>query len=262
MNQWNRTELKAAVWTAYGKPEKSLEIQDIERPECGEDQILIKIHTSTVTLGDCEIRGSYLPLWTRIPLKLFFGVFKPRGTKILGQECAGEIIEIGNNVTSFDVGDRVVVMTGINFKAHAEFIALKEKTGGSIICKLPDNVDYQSATTLPAGGINALYFIRLADLSAGDRILINGAGGSIGMYAVQLAKLAGATVTAVDLESKFDTLSSIGADHCIDFTKEDVTRSDQKYDVIFDIVGKLSLRRSRSILKNNGFWLKLVRLYL
>ncbi|MHA2029043.1 MAG: NAD(P)-dependent alcohol dehydrogenase, partial [Candidatus Kariarchaeaceae archaeon] len=216
------------------------------------NEVLIKIHAATVTLGDCELRSMKFQVWWIRPLvRLGFGVFRPR-RHILGQELAGTIEAVGEDVTKFKVGDEVFGPTGLGLGAYAEYKTLKET--GAII-KKPKNMTFEETATIPTGGLNSLHFLRKANIQSGQRVLINGAGGSIGTYGVQIAKNYRAEVTAVDHADKFDMLKSIGADHVIDYMTADFTRNGETYDVIFDIVGKSPYRRSMRSLNKNGVYL-------
>jgi NADPH:quinone reductase-like Zn-dependent oxidoreductase len=176
------------------------------------------------------------------------GLFKPTRLTILGQELAGEVEAVGQAVTRFKPGDAVFAPTFLRFGAYAEYACLPE----SYPVLKPSNLTYDEAATIPTGGINGLHMVRAANVQAGQRVLINGAGGSIGTYAVQIAKSFGAEVTAVDSAEKLDMLRSIGADHVIDYARQDFTRNGQTYDVIIDVVGKSSFSRSVKSLKPGG----------
>jgi NADPH:quinone reductase-like Zn-dependent oxidoreductase len=190
-------------------------------------------------------------------MRLWKGFLKPKENSIMGTEFAGEIEEVGKDVKKFKVGDQVFGSAGMDLGTNAEYICLPEEPeemkGGVAI--MPANMTYEEAATVPFGGRDALHFLRLGKIQSGQKILINGAGGSIGTFAVQLAKLDGAEVTAVDSAAKLDMLRSLGADHVIDYTKEDFTESGEIYDVIFDVVGKISFSRSNKSLKDNGTYL-------
>lgn len=242
--------MKAIVWTKYGPPDV-LQLKEVEKPVPKDNEVLIRIYASTVTAGDCEMRRFDLPTWIWLPLRLYMGIRKPR-IKILGQELAGEIESVGKHVKQFKIGDQIFAPTTMNFGAHAEYICLP---GGYAIASKPHNMSYEEAATLPTGGLNALHFIRKANIQRGQKLLINGAGGSIGTYAVQMAKSLGAEVTAVDSARKLDMLRSIGADHVIDYTQEDFSKSGEVYDVIIDIVGKHTFSRCVKSLKKNGIYI-------
>jgi NADPH:quinone reductase-like Zn-dependent oxidoreductase len=176
------------------------------------------------------------------------GIRKPRG-KTLGQELAGEVEAVGKDVTQFKKGDQVFAASLMRFGAYAEYVCLPETYPMAL---KPANMSYEEATTIPTGGLNALHFLKKGNIRSGEKILINGAGGSIGTYAIQIAKSLGAEVTAVDSTQKLDMLRTIGADHVIDYTQEDFTQNGETYDVIIDVVGKSSFSRSVSSLRPNG----------
>ncbi|MCE7736405.1 MAG: NAD(P)-dependent alcohol dehydrogenase [Candidatus Heimdallarchaeota archaeon] len=242
--------MKAIITPKYGPPEL-LELREVETPIPKDNQVLIKIHAATVTAGDCELRSMSFPLWLRPLIRMGFGIWRPR-KKIMGQELSGQIEDIGKDVTRFNKGDQVFGNGGFSLGSYAEFKCQSEK---SVLAIKPTIMTYDEAATISTGGLNALHFLRFADLQPGQKILINGAGGSIGTYAIQLAKLAKAEVIAVDSTEKLDMLLSIGADRVIDYTKEDFTKSGETYDVIFDIIGKSSYSDSLKSLKENGFYL-------
>jgi NADPH:quinone reductase-like Zn-dependent oxidoreductase len=247
--------MKAVVITGYGPPEV-LELQEVEKPSPKEDQVLIRIHTTTVTAGDCEMRHLKLPLGYQLILRLGFGIRKPRN-KIPGTEVAGEIEAVGEKVTEFKVGDPVFGSTGMTFGANAEYVCLPEKPGNMEggVTRKPANMNFEEAATVPFGGRDALHFLRLGNIQSGQKVLINGAGGSIGIFAVQLAKYYGAEVTAIDSAPKLEMLLSMGADHVIDYTKEDFTENGEVYDVIFDVIGKISFPRSKNSITEDGTYL-------
>jgi NADPH:quinone reductase-like Zn-dependent oxidoreductase len=189
-------------------------------------------------------------LW-KLLIRIGFGFRAPR-RKILGQELSGEIESVGSTVTRFKKGDQVFANTGLHLGAYAEYDCLPET--GLIVTK-PANISYEEAAAVPVGGLHALQYLRKANIQSGQKVLINGAGGSIGTIAVQIARYYGAEVTGVDSTGKLDMLRPIGADHVIDYTREDFTKSGKKYDVIFDTVGKSSYSPSLRSLKENGFYL-------
>lgn len=246
--------MQAVIWTKYGQPEV-LELREVEKPVPKDDQILIKIHATTVTAGDCELRNLKLPFYFALPLRLWLGFKKPRAMTIPGTELAGEIEAIGKAVTRFRAGDQVFGSTGFRFGTCAEYICLTETPEEGALTLKPANLTYDQAAAVPFGGNEALHFLHHAHLRGGQKILIIGAGGSIGTNAVQLARYYGAQVSAVDSVGKLDMLRSIGADQVIDYTKEDFTKNHQIYDVILDLVGKLSLARSARSLKPEGLFL-------
>jgi NADPH:quinone reductase-like Zn-dependent oxidoreductase len=248
--------MKAIVWTKYGPPDV-LELREVEKPTPKDNEVLIRIDATTVTAGDCEMRSLKFPIYLSLAMRLWRGLLKPRENSILGTELAGEIEAIGKDVERFKEGDQVFGSAGLEFGANAEYISLPEEAGemaGGLAIK-PANMTYEEAATVPFGGRDALHFLRKGNIRSGQKILINGAGGSIGTYAVQLAKYFGAEVTAVDIGVKLDILCSIGADQVIDYTQEDFTKMAEIYDIIFDVVGTISLSRSGRALKQNGTYL-------
>lgn len=242
--------MKAMVCTRYGPPEV-LELQELEKPVPKAGEIGITVRASTATAGDCEMRSFSFPLFLWIPLRLFFGVRKPR-LKVLGQEFAGEVETVGEEQTLFQKGDRVFGSTELKLGANADYMCLPSSYA---IVRMPEGISFEEAATIPTGGMNALFFLRKAKIRAGQNMLIIGAGGSIGAMAVQLAKLSGAKVTAVDSKEKLDMLLSIGADKVIDFQQEDFTANGETYDVIFDIVGKGSFSKTIKSVKPKGLYL-------
>ncbi len=242
--------MKAIVWTQYGPPEV-LQLQEVAKPTPKGQEVLIRIYATTVTAGDCELRSLKFPLALRLPIRLWLGFRKPR-KHILGQELAGEIEAVGQAVTRFRKGDQVFGWSGWGLGAYAEYKCLPED---GVLTIKPTNLTYEEAATLPVGGLEAVHFLRKGTIQSGEKVLINGAGGSIGTFAVQLAKYFGAEVTAVDSTGKLDMLRSIGADQVIDYTQEDFTQSGQTYDVIFDVVGKSSFSRSVKSLTLQGRYL-------
>ncbi len=244
--------MRAIVWTKYGPP-KSLELRDVEKPTPKNNEVLVKVHATTVTAGDCEMRTLSLPFFLGFFIRFYTGLRRPTRVTILGQEFAGEVADAGKDVTRFKRGDLVFGPThNFSFGAYAEYICLPEN--GTLAMK-PGNVTFEEAAAVSVGGLNALSFIRKGDLQDGKRILINGAGGSIGTIAIQLAKTLGAEVTAVDSTGKLDMLRSIGADFVIDYAQVDFTESGEKYDVIFDIVGKAPFSGCMRSLKEDGIYL-------
>ena len=244
--------MRAVVTTKYGPPEV-LEIREVEKPTPKDNEVLIKVYATTVTAGDCEMRSLDLPVGYQLMLRLGFGISGPR-KKIPGTELAGEIEAVGQDVKQFEVGDQVFGSAGVGFGANAEYICLPEELGemeGGVALK-PANMTYEEAATVPFGGRDSLHFLRLGNIQSGQKILINGAGGSIGTFAIQLAKHYGAEVTAVDSTAKLDMLRSLGADHVVDYTQEDFTQSGEIYDVIFDVIGKVSFSRAEKSIKPDG----------
>ncbi|MHA2270389.1 MAG: NAD(P)-dependent alcohol dehydrogenase [Candidatus Hodarchaeales archaeon] len=245
--------MKAIVWTKYGPPD-ALQLKEVEKPTPKDNEVLVKVHATTVTAGDCELRRLKFPLLLRLPLRIYTGLRKPKRLTILGQELAGEIEAVGKDVTLFKKGDQVFAATDFGFGAYAEHNCLPE-AGDGVVALKPANMTYEEAAAVPVGGLNAVHFLKKANIQSGHKVLINGAGGSIGTIAVQLAKSFEAEVTAVDSTGKLDMLRSIGADHVIDYTQEDFTKSGETYDVIFDVVGKASYSGSIRSLTKKGIYL-------
>lgn len=239
--------MKAIVWTKYGPPD-SLQLKEVEKPTPKDDEVLVKVHATTVTAGDSELRRFKFPILIRLPLRIFMGLRKPKRVTILGQELAGEIDAVGKEVTRFKKGDQVFAATLLRLGTYAEYVCLPETYP---VIK-PANITYEEAATIPTGGIYGLHLLRKANLQSGQRLLLIGAGGSIGTYAVQIAKLFGAEVTCVDSTGKLDMLRSIGADHVIDYTQEDYTSNGETYDAIIDVVGKSSFSGCVRSLRQNG----------
>jgi NADPH:quinone reductase-like Zn-dependent oxidoreductase len=246
--------VKAIVWTKYGPPE-GLELREVKKPTPRADEVLIKVHATTVTAGDCEARRLEFPLGLGFAIRLYTGLTRPVRVTILGQELAGEIESVGDDVKLFKEGDQVFASTGFGFGAYAEYKCLPERPDMGVLAPKPVNMTYEEAAAVPVGGLEALHFLRQGDLQGGRKVLINGAGGSIGTIGVQLAKYFGAEVTAVDSAGKMDMLRSIGADHVIDYTQEDFTQRGEIYDVIFDVVGKAPFAGSMRSLSKSGLYL-------
>ena len=247
--------MKAIVLTKFGPPEV-LQLQEVEKPVPKDNEVLVKIHATTVFAADCEMRGLQFPLVFRLPFWIYMRFIRPQPI-ILGQELAGVIEAVGKDVTKFKAGDPVFAATSLGLGAYAEYKCMPEEPamlGGTLAIK-PANLTYAEAAAVPVGGLEALHFIRKANIQHGETVLINGAGGSIGTMLVQLARLRGAAVTAVDSTEKLDMLRSIGAGRVIDYTREDFTRLGQAYDLIFDVVGKSPFARSLKALKPNGRYL-------
>ncbi len=245
--------LKAIIWTKYGAPEV-LQLQEVDKPTPKDNEVLIKVHATTVTAGECEIRSLKLPFWLRVSLQLWLGIRKPR-KKILGQEVAGEVEAVGNDVERFRKGDQVFGTTGFSFGADAQYVCLPVKPQEGNLAIKPANVTFQEAAALPLGGLEALHFLRKGNIQSGQKVLIVGAGGSIGTFAVQLARYCGAEVTGVDRAEKLDMIRSLGAAHVIDYAREDFTKNGETYDAVLDVVGKSPFSGSVKSLKPNGRYL-------
>ncbi len=248
--------MKAIVWTKYGPPDV-LQLQEVEKPVPKDNEVLIRIYAATAGAWDCEARVLKFPLFLGLPMRAYVGLIRPTRITILGQELAGEIESVGKDVKKFKEGDQVFAAIGFGFGAYAEYTCrpAKPKDAEGALAIKPANMSYEEAAAVPVGGLEALHFLRQGNIQSGQKVLINGAGGSIGTSAVQLAKYFGAEVTAVDSTMKLDMLRSIGADQVIDYTEEDFTRSGESYDVILDVVGKSTYSRSEKSLKKNGRYL-------
>jgi NADPH:quinone reductase-like Zn-dependent oxidoreductase len=244
--------MKAVLHTRYGPPDE-LRIAEVEKPAPKDNEILIRIRAASVTTSDCNIRNlTFVPRYLHFPMKMEFGFKEPKN-RILGFDLAGEVEEIGTEVINFKVGDQVFGTTEPHYGAHAEYVCLPED---AVLAPKPNNMTYEEAATVPVIGNTALHFVRdLGGVQPGQQILINGASGGIGTFAVQIAKNLGAEVTGVCSGKNLELVKSLGADHVIDYTQEDYTQSGQTYDVIFDAVGKSSFSRCKGALKENGLYL-------
>ncbi len=240
--------MKAITYSNYGPPEV-LQLTEVEKPVPKDDEILIRVRAAEATKSDCEMRSfKYSVKWFWLPLRVALGVRRPK-RQILGGYFSGEIESLGKDVTRFSAGDQVFGAAQLRLGAYGEYVALPAKF--TIVAK-PNNMSFAEAAAVPLGGLNALHFMRRAEIQAGEKVLINGAGGSIGAHAVQIAKSMDAEVTAVDSAIKEDMLRRIGADHFIDYTKSDFAGTGQTYDVIFDMVPGSSYTACIKALNPNG----------
>ncbi len=245
--------MKAIVHTKYGPPDE-LQLIEVENPVPRENEVLIKIHATTVTTTDCNARNfTFVPESFMFFARMMFGFKKPR-IRILGIDLTGEIEAIGEKVKLFKVGDYVFGSPGAKFGGHAEYCCVPEN--GALTLK-PADMRWEEAASVSLAGCTALYFIRdLAKIQAGQKILIHGASGAIGTYAVQLAKYYGAEVTGVCSAPNAEMLKSLGADKVIDYTKEDFSKSLERYDFVFSVVGKTTFSQCKGILKPKGIYLE------
>ena len=239
--------MKAAVYRRYGPPEV-LQIEDVEKPVPTDNQILIRVHATTVSAADWRMR-------TAVPVIVRFwaGLWRPTKIRILGMEFSGTVESAGDAVTRYRAGDPVFGSTGFHFGAHAEYVCLPED---AIVATKPANLPFEEAAAFLFGGVSALHFLRKANIHAGQKVLIYGASGSVGVFAVQLAKHFGAHVTGVCSTSNLDLVKSLGADAVVDYTREDFSRSGRVHDMVFDTVGKSGFSRSLRSLKRGGLYVR------
>jgi len=239
--------MKAIVCNNYGTPDV-LELREVAKPIPKSNEILIKVHATTVTAADIRVRSFRSPLLWWIPMRLVLGIRRPR-KPILGVELAGEIEEVGSEVTRFRKGDRVFAMTGMRFGSYAEYAILPEK---GVVAPMPSNASYEEAAVLPFGGTTALHFLRKGNVRNGIQVLVYGASGAVGVAAVQLAKHFGAEVTGVCSGANAEFVQALGADRVIDYAKENFAKQGRRYDLIFDAVGKTSRSRCAEALTSSG----------
>ena len=241
--------MKAVVCTKYGPPEVLL-LKEVEKPTPKDKEVLIKIHATTVTKGDVLTRSFTVPPAYWLLMRIMIGFTKPRKA-ILGHELAGEIEAVGKNVKLSKTGDQVLGSTGWSSGTHADYICLPED---GLLAKKPNNMTYNEAAAVPVGGMTALHILKKGKIKSGQKVLIYGASGSVGTFAVQIAKYFGAKVTGVCSSANLKMVKSLGADKVIDYTKEDFTKSGQTYDIIFDAVNKSSSLNSKRLLTKNGLY--------
>lgn len=243
----NRSTMNAVVRTKYGPPEV-LHMVELPKPTPKDKEVLVKIYATTVTSGDCRMRSLNVPAGFGLIIRLAVGLVRPRQT-VLGTEFAGVVEATGSKVMGFKVGDRVFGMSGFSMGAYAQYKCAAEN---GPLAHIPPNLSFEEAAALPFGGITALDFFRRGGLKAGDKLLVNGASGAVGVAAVQLARYFGADVTAVCSGANADMMRALGAQQVIDYTRQDFTASGEQYDVIMDIVGTAGFARSKNSLRKGG----------
>jgi len=245
--------MKAIVYTRYGPPDV-LHLKEVEKPVPNEHEVLIKIHATSVTSGDCRVRKA-----EPFAIRFFNGLLKPKKITILGNELAGEIEHIGKNVNLFRPGDQVFGQAGLSLGANAEYICLREDA--ALVLK-PVNISFEEAATIPFGGNTALHFLRKGNIRSSQKVLIFSASGSLGTAAVQLARNFGAEVTGICSTANVELVKSLGANKVIDYTKEDFTKNGLTYDIIFDTTGKSPFSGCVKSLKQKGIYLRAVHMSL
>jgi NADPH:quinone reductase-like Zn-dependent oxidoreductase len=253
--------MRAVVCDEYGPPEV-LRLTDVEKPTPADDEVLIQVYATTAHVGDVRIRRFDVPRGQRLMAGLVLGFRRPKNP-ILGMELAGRVEAVGRDVALYKEGDDVFAFTGWDLGAYAEYRCLPEKprrtaAKDGMLAHLPSNMTHEEAAAgVATGGVVALTVLRKADIQSGQQVLVYGASGSVGTYAVQLAKAFGAEVTGVCSTSNLEMVRSLGADHVIDYTQEDFTQSDKAYDVVFDAVDKLQRSRGKQALKSGGTYLNI-----
>ena len=245
--------MKTVICTQYGAPEV-LKMVEVEKPMPKDNEVLIKNYATTVTIADCRVRGFDVPASFWLPAKFALGFSRPKQS-VLGGELSGVIEAVGKNVKKFKVGDEVFAYTSHRLGAYAEFLCLNENDN---IALKPEKLSFEQAAALSFGGLTALHFLKKSNIKEGENLLVYGASGSVGTYAVQLAKYFGATVTGVCSTGNLELVKRIGADTVIDYTQTDWTDMNEKYDVVFDTVGKADISKSIHLIKPNGRYLHAV----
>jgi len=246
--------MKAIVYTEYGPPEV-LRLQEVEKPAPWNNEVLVKVHATTVTIGDTIMRSLNLPIsgWQKLMARFFLGWRRPK-RPILGMELAGQVESVGRKVTRFKAGDAVFASTfAVNFGGYAEYKCLPEN---GVLALKPANLSYEEAAAVPGAGMTALQCLKKGKIQPGQKVLIYGASGAVGTYAVQLAsRHFGADVTGVCSGANLELAKSLGASQVLDYTRQDFTQSGERYDVVFDAVGKLLPVEGKKALKTGGIYI-------
>ena len=243
--------MQAITYADYGPPDV-LQVRELAQPEPADDELLIRVQAAEATKSDCELRSfKFSVRWFWLPLRIALGWRKPK-RQVLGGYFSGDVVSCGKTVTGFTPGEAVFGTANLRLGAYGEYVALPARFA---IAPKPSNMTYAEAAAVPLGGLNALHFMRLAQIKAGEQVLINGAGGSIGAHAVQIAKAMGAQVTAVDSAIKEEIVRGFGADHFINYLTEDFTARETRYDVLFDMVPGSDYAACIRLLKPRGRYL-------
>lgn len=243
--------MKAVIYKKYGGPDV-LKLTEVEKPSPKDNEVLIKIYATTVTSGDTRLRSSDFPPLFWLPARLIFGFFKPK-KKVLGHEWAGIVEAKGKDITKFEVGDALFgTTTLLPTGSYAEYICIPEEWKHGVIGKKPGSLRFQEAAALPVGAMTAMFLLEKAKLGQGQAVLVYGASGSVGSYAIQLAKNKGAHVTAVCSGRNFDMVKSLGADSVIDYQTQDYSTLGDEFDIVFDAVGKTSKAQAKKVLKRGA----------
>ena len=246
-----KSTMKAAICSKYGPPEV-LRIEMVEKPVSKDNEILIKIIASAVNSGDVRVRGLVVKGFMKIVMRLVLGVFKPR-KPILGTVFSGIVEQVGKNVTNFKIADEVYGITGFKFGTYAEYVSVSDK---SVVVKKPFNATFEEAAAICFGGQTAYYFLKKGNISGKSKlkVLIYGGTGSVGTAAIQIAKYHNAEVTVVCSEQGKELVKQLGADKIIVYTKEDYTKTSEKFEIIFDAVGKISKKECAHLLNKGGIY--------
>jgi NADPH:quinone reductase-like Zn-dependent oxidoreductase len=243
--------MKAVIYTKYGSPDV-LNPTEIEKPIPKDNEMLVKIHAATVTSGDARLRASDFPPLFWLPARIIFGLFAPK-KHILGHEWSGVVDEKGKDVTKFNLGDEIFgTTTMLKTGSYAEYICVPQAWKHGVVALKPTNLNFKLSAALPIGGMTALFLLEKARITKNQKVLVYGASGSVGSFAVQIARHFGANVTGVCSTSNIEMVLSLGAEKVIDYTKEDYTLSSNEFDIVFDAVGKTSRSKAQNAMKRNG----------